>query len=93
MGLSPSDIKTLLSMGSEGVLIFFLIASIAVLWKVLEKKDKLLDSEREKRELLISEQIKISTSLVDYIKNQSETLRDISEALRRVEVGKNNGRN
>lgn len=86
MGFSAADIKTLLSMGSEGVLIFFLLAANYVQWKSNQNKDLQLGQEREKRESLLAESIKTSVSLVDYIKNQSETLKAISEALRRIEV-------
>lgn len=76
--MTPDTIKQIWGMGYEGALFMLMGITIKALVETVKSKDEQLDSEREKREVLIREQILNSKSVLDATEK-------ISDALVRIE--------
>lgn len=74
MPVSPSEIKELIHLGAEGLLIFVLFTAIYVLWKMLGKQSYELQVERDKREELLRESIKTSMSVVESVARMADSI-------------------
>ncbi len=80
MSLDPSQIKQLMELGANCILILCLSYAIKGLWGMVQDKDKQISLERDKREELIKESIKASTAML-------ENTERILEAIQRIEHG------